>query len=118
MIERALASADAAEIEAQRGEAAVHELIVELVDDRVVHRAAELRMRMQHDGDRRVLLPRGVVPALDASCGAGENDFRHCDRPRSFVPLNNEALAFAVVPAGHRGQRREWNLLLSRASWA
>ena len=46
---------------------AVHEGVVELVDDLVVHRAAELRMRMQHDADRRVLLPRRMVAALDAA---------------------------------------------------
>ena len=56
VVEAALAAADAAEIEAQRGKVAVHEGVIELVDDLVVHRAAELRMRMQHDADRRVLL--------------------------------------------------------------
>ena len=59
VVERALAAADAAEIEAQHREAAMHERVVELIDDLVVHRAAELRVRMQHDGDRRVLLRAG-----------------------------------------------------------
>ena len=49
-------------------------------------RAAELRVRMQHDGDRRVPLPRRMVAALDSSGGTGEDDFRHCDRPRNGMP--------------------------------
>ena len=77
VVERALAAADAAEIEAQHREVAVHERVVELVDDLMVHRAAELRVRMQHDGDRRVLLPRRVIAALDPAGRAGEDDFRH-----------------------------------------
>ena len=32
--------------------------------------------------DRRVLLPRGMIPALDTSGGAGEDDFRHRFGPR------------------------------------
>jgi cysteine desulfurase len=43
----------------------------------VIHRAAELRMRMQHDRDRRVLLLGGMITAFEAAGGAGENDFRH-----------------------------------------
>ena len=64
VIERALAAADAAEIEAQHREVAVHEGVVELVDDLVVHRPAELRVRMQDDRERRVLLraPDGSGP--------------------------------------------------------
>ena len=77
MVERALAAADAAEVEAQRRKAAVHEGVVELVDDLVVHRPAKLRVRMQDDRDRGVLLPGRVVAALDAAGRAGENDFRH-----------------------------------------
>ena len=67
VVERALAAADAAEVEAQHGKVAMHEGVVDLVDDLMVHRAAELRMRMQHDADRRVLLPRRVVTAFDAA---------------------------------------------------
>ena len=77
VVERALAAADAAEVEAQHREAAVHEGVVELVDDLVVHRPAELRVRMQHDGDRRVLLPRRMIAAFDPSGGTGEDDLRH-----------------------------------------
>jgi hypothetical protein len=55
----------------------MHERVIELVDDLVVHRPAELRVRVQDDRDRRVLLARRVVAAFDAPRGTGENDFRH-----------------------------------------
>ena len=45
----------------------MHEGVIELIDDLMVHRAAELRMRMQHDADRRVFLPRRMVAAFDAA---------------------------------------------------
>src|SRR5262249_10921884 len=77
MIERALAAADAAEVEPQDREIAVREGIVELVDDLVVHRAPELRVRVQDDRDRRVLLLRRVEPAFDPSGGSGENNLGH-----------------------------------------
>jgi hypothetical protein len=79
MIERALAATDTAEVEAQHRKAAVHERVVHLVDDRVVHVAAELRVRVQHHGDRGILLFRRMVAAFQAACGTGENDFRHHD---------------------------------------
>ena len=91
VVERALAAADAAEIEAQHREAALHEAVVQIVDDLVVHRAAELRMRMQHDRDRRAPLLRRLIAAFDAAGGAGEDDLRHpylepLDRRRSAAP--------------------------------
>ena len=54
VVEVALAAADAAEVEAQDGEAALDERVVEIVDDLVVHRAAELRVRMQDQRNRAV----------------------------------------------------------------
>ena len=77
VVERALAPADAAEIEPQHREAPMHELIVHLVDDLMVHRPAELRVRMQDDGDRGVLLACRVVAAFEPTRGAGEDDFGH-----------------------------------------
>src|SRR5262249_30126915 len=77
MIERALAAADAAEIETQYREAAMRERVVALIDDLVVHRAVELRMRMQDHRNRRVLLFRRMVAAFKTDCGTGEDDFRH-----------------------------------------
>jgi hypothetical protein len=54
-----LAALDAAEVEPQHRKVPVHEGVVELVDDLVAHRPAELRVRMQNDGDRRVLCRAG-----------------------------------------------------------
>ena len=95
VVEFALAAADAAEIEAQRGEIALLEHVEEVVDDLVVHRAAELRMRMQDDGDRRALFLGGLVAALQATGRTGENDLRHeilhlvyeCAAPGTCLPL-------------------------------
>ena len=42
VVERALAAADAAEVEAQHREAAVHEDVEQVVDDLVVHRARRI----------------------------------------------------------------------------
>src|SRR5438445_1266127 len=77
MVELALAAADAAEIEAQRGEIALLEHVEEVVDDLVVHRAAELRVRMQDDGDRRTLFLGRLVASLQAAGRTGESDLRH-----------------------------------------
>ncbi|MEH2572377.1 hypothetical protein [Bradyrhizobium sp. AZCC 1708] len=51
--------------------------VIALVDDLVIHRAVELRMRMQDHRDRRVLLLGRMITAFEAACGAGENYFRH-----------------------------------------
>ena len=106
VVERALAAADAAEVEAQRREAAVHELVVELVDDLMVHRPAELRVRMQNDGDRRVLLPRRMVPGLDPSRRTGKNDFRHCSPPQdptgAHLRTARRVGYASLVPGPHR----------------
>ena len=77
MIERALAAADAAEVEPQYREAACNERVIDLIDDLVVHRAVKLRMRVQHHRDRRILLLCRMVAALETACRAGENNFGH-----------------------------------------
>src|SRR5262245_66182239 len=88
MIERALAPPHAAEVETQHREAAMHEGVVELVDDLVVHRAPELRMRVQDDGDGRILLLRRVIPAFDPPSRAGKDDLGHAQPRRDFeAPL-------------------------------
>ena len=79
MIEGALAAPNAPEIEAQHGKVPVREGIIELVDDLMVHRAAELGMGVEHDADRGVALARRVITALDAPRGAGEDDLGHCN---------------------------------------
>ena len=77
MVECPLAASDPAEVEPYHRKIAMGERVVEVIHDLVVHRAAELRVRMKHDGDRRVLLPGRVVPAFDPPCGAGEDDLGH-----------------------------------------
>jgi hypothetical protein len=53
----------------------------------MIHRAAELRMRVQHDGNWRILLRRRVVPGFDPAGGSGKNDLRHVFlEPRSITP--------------------------------
>ena len=51
--------------------------VIEVVHDLVVHRAAELRMRVQDDCDRGVFLRRRVIAAFDAAGRSSEDDFRH-----------------------------------------
>ena len=46
MVEFALAAPDAAEVEPERRETALLEHVEQVVDDLVVHRPAELRVRM------------------------------------------------------------------------
>jgi len=65
VVERALAAADAAEIEPQHRESAVHEGIIELVDDSGGSSTAELGVRMEHECNRRVFDARRMIPALD-----------------------------------------------------
>src|SRR5712691_5680241 len=86
VVERALAASDAAEIEAQHGEVPVHESVVELIDDLVVHRAPELRMRVKHDGDRRILLPSRVIAPLYSPGRAGEDDLGHAVSNLDWAP--------------------------------
>src|SRR5581483_7471177 len=95
MVERPLAAAHAAEVEPQGRKAAMHECIVQLVNDRMVHRSAELRVRMKNDGDRCVLLPCRVITPLDAPGGAGEYDLRHSSNLGRMCPVT--ASRFPVV---------------------
>src|SRR5262249_21189545 len=77
MIERALAASDTAEIEAQHGEIPMSERVVELVDNRVVHGAAELRMGVQDNCNRGGLALGRMVAAFYPAGGAGEDDLGH-----------------------------------------
>src|SRR4029078_3405613 len=81
MIEIALAAADAAEVETQDREVARREAVIELVDDLMIHRPAELRVRMQDDRDRRVPRPGRVETAFNPAGGTGEDDFGHIFEP-------------------------------------
>src|SRR6267154_2406722 len=111
MVERALAAADAAEIEPQHREVAVRERIVELIDDLVIHRAPELRVRVKDDGDRRVLLPRRMEAAFDPSGGSGEDDLGHVG-PRS-QPARVRAKACPGLDPGGKPARRPEHAPLS-----
>jgi hypothetical protein len=79
MIELALAAANATEVEAQRCEAALLEHVEQVVYNLVVHRAAELRMRMQDHGNRRALVLGRLIAAFKTAGRSVENDFGHCD---------------------------------------
>ena len=105
VVERALAAADAAEIEAQHRKAAVHERVIELVDDLVVHRAAELRMRMQHDGDRRMLGARRMVAAFDTAGRTGEDDFGHSDLDTATLRVRARVFQLTARLTGPAGAR-------------
>ena len=72
----ALAAPDAAEVEAQRREAAADEGVVQRHRDRMVHRPL-LRMRLEDDRDRRARAAGGLVTAFETALGTGKNDFGH-----------------------------------------
>jgi hypothetical protein len=59
----------------------------------MVHRPPELGMRMQHNADRGILLPGGMISAFDAPGCAGKDDFGHEWR-------NLEWLAYRDVSPG------------------
>src|SRR5690606_3325001 len=94
VVEFPLAASDAAEIETQCREVALLEHVEEIVDDLVVHRPAELRVRVQDAGDRRALLFRRLVAPLETTCRTRENNLRHENsitafarcRPDQFFP--------------------------------
>jgi hypothetical protein len=77
IVERALALADAAEVEAQRGEAAPLEGLVELLHDAVVHRPARRGMRVEDHRHRRARARRRSKTAFETAVWAGKNNFWH-----------------------------------------
>ena len=77
VIERALAAADASKIEAQHREPTLREGVIEMVDDLIVHRPAELRVRVQHDGYGRAARRGLMKAALQPAGRASEDDFGH-----------------------------------------
>src|SRR5690606_3174851 len=78
VVEAALAAADAAEVEAQRGEAAVGERLVQALDDAVVHCPAALRMRVKDHRHRRTRTRGWRETTFEAAFGAGKDDGGHC----------------------------------------
>ena len=72
-IVRSFALARAAEIETQDRDAAKMQRFCRLIDDFVVHRAAEARVRVTHHGDQRwIRSGDGPQQCLQPSGGAGE----------------------------------------------
>ncbi len=77
LIELALRAPHPAEVEAHDGEADLVKGIVQIIDDTVVHRAAELRVRVQDDRDGCVGLGLGMITAFKAAIGTGKDQFGH-----------------------------------------
>src|SRR5690606_29215195 len=73
VVEAALTAADAAEVEAQRGEAAVDERLVQPLDDAVVHRPTALAVRMEDHRDGRPGTRGGGKTAFETAFGAGKD---------------------------------------------
>ena len=113
VVERALGAPDAAEVEAQNGEAAIGEVVVRIVDDLVVHRPAELRMRVQNHGDRRAPLLGGMETAFQPTGGTVEEDFWHADSKHLSGGPGVRRLLLPVC-RGRRGLRRGRRARMSR----
>src|SRR5262249_20347923 len=82
-IEGSLAAANTTKVEPDSGAAETVEHVKEVIDQRIVHRSAELRMGMQnhsHRGARRLL---ALVAHLDAARGTGKNYVRHRPVPHT-----------------------------------
>ena len=73
----ALAAPDTAEVKPQHGKAKLVECVMQVIDNLVVHRSAELRMGMKDNGDRGVALFLRMVTAFEAAFGACKNHFGH-----------------------------------------
>src|SRR5690606_7895627 len=98
VIEGALAPAHAPEVEAQDREAALHEVIIQVVDDLVVHRPAELRVRKEDDGDGSAFFLGRLIPPLDATGGTREGDFRHIREPLAHLSIREGNLCATLTP--------------------
>src|SRR5258708_17562691 len=77
IVEDSLALADTPKIEPERREAALHERLIEQLDDLVVHCAAGLRVRVQDEGNGSARASTGMEASFEASLRAWENDFGH-----------------------------------------
>ncbi len=103
VVEQALAPPDAAEVEAQHREAAPLEGVIKVIDDLVIHRAAELRMRVQDERNRRVHGGVVMVAGLDTPGGAADIHFRHGRMTSTDVGEMMER--FVAAEEGWRGRR-------------
>src|SRR5262249_34555291 len=114
MVEGALAAADAAEIESQDRKVPVHEGIIELINNLVVHVPAELRVRLENDCDRGVPLPGGMITAFDASGRTGEDDFRHWHLNRALRAAGDAFKAPLTEATGPRNCSKRLQFLAGR----
>ena len=76
-IERALAAADTAEVEAHGGKAVGRKHLEQGDRHRVLHRAARFRVGVEDKGDGRVVARRLCVARLDPASGSGDDQFAH-----------------------------------------
>src|SRR5207237_5956330 len=97
----ARAAAHPPQLEMQHREIAMHESVVKLIHDLMIHCSAELRMRMQHDPDRCIPVPGRMVASFNASCRAGENDFGHA---RTSIGCPECRLIALPIPPNARGR--------------
>jgi hypothetical protein len=81
-----LAASDTPEIESQGRKAAFEKRVVKRIDERVIHRPAELRVGMKDHGNRRTALLGGMKTAFQTASWTRENDFRHRDPQASEQP--------------------------------
>jgi len=73
--------ADTTEIETQHRKPTLHEHVIHVVHDTVIHRTAVQRVRMQHHGKRRITLTGVMIATFQPPVGAVEDDFRHLLTP-------------------------------------
>src|SRR5262249_53272122 len=85
VVEPALAAADAPGVEAQHGKATIHEHVEQRENHLVVHRPAVLRVGMEDQRDRRMLLLALMIAALKATFWAGKHHVRHRDSDYSSL---------------------------------
>ena len=123
VVEGALRAADPAEVEPQHGKPALGEIIVGAVDDLIVHRAAELRVRMQHDRDRGASLFCRMKAAFQPTGGTVEKDLGHensktTGRPATRRPRPPAGPASGDAACGAGPARLCLVLILSRRGLA
>ena len=76
-VERALRAADAPEVEAHGREAVGGEHLEQGDRHRVLHRAARFRVRMEDQGDGRVIARRLCISRFNPACRSGNDQFAH-----------------------------------------
>ena len=93
VVEQPLAPPHAAEVEAQHREAAPLKGVIQVIDNLVIHGAAELRMRVQNERNRGVRAGVVMVAGLDPAGRTADIHLRHeaLDLERRFRRLGRGA---------------------------